>query len=829
MFSEDSLSPTARLIIFGIGQSNVEKIKASISYTLREVGGSVTTTDRELEDNLRENYIMVSGMAVGAGSALAMKRLSEEFSFVTQPSMAVSAKIMGDYSSLIMHGIGRAQEIKYDYGRVAGGIAGALTGFAATRIINRVLTARRVAREVNLARRAVQVGRAGLTAAKVTGAAAAGSIGGPAGIAIAIAGFVISEIATEALSRLAMNLIEDHAEKLALQEIAPGFFDRQRIVDDFEVYKGVMSEMNGTPYEVFDRVLGNRNLEAYGFDYARMSGISRDVITQGRGDVEGYMVQAMELESLYGKEMVSTMTNLSRVVLGGEIEEATKAFERFFLSLAGDGKPQASQLALVDDLVAFANSYGQGQKFNLSSTSAIASISQFLQPVFGDRQTIAPLQTVVTGVDSVLSQGIGYDNKAVVDLLALSGIKYSEALLGVTDDVETFNKFLGGVVRKTGVGYDNFDENGKINSEDTAVRLYRYLSNQLHMDNKTIQALIPALKSYVEGNRGTEIRGTYIENMSVRKRELDNFALTPLISEFSRGARMLSSVVLANASIMNNLDDAFMRAYAEKVPGITGSIARLATTLTNKIDPGAEYFQPDPLIHIPRLAPFNGLATTAVIQGAGYTDTRLQQLPQAVQDFVLRSSYALAGGTSFRVTGVGGLRYDSSDPRLSVINYGTDVVISGSGVLYFPFKSGKVVFVGQRTNRAGENSYGLSIVIDLGDNYYVSYSHLSRSLVTSGQLVRYGDMLGIQGSSGKVTGAHVDIEYHYGKGSMVGGHFTSPIMFDLDEINKHFRKFLFDNDNTSGYNEIHIEADIGVYDQGDYASYMMNALESLNA
>src|SRR5690606_23078871 len=97
-----------------------------------------------------------------------------------------------------------------------------------------------------------------------------------------------------------------------------------------------------------------------------------------------------------------------------------------------------------------------------------------------------------------------------------------------------------------------------------------------------------------------------------------------------------------------------------------------------------------------------------------------------------------------------------------------------------------------------------------------------------GQVVRRGDLIGRQGESGKVTGSHVDIEYRIG-GQMSGTTFKGgEIISQPDRLPSNFNQLLFDNDGDTGYNEVHIEANMGSFDLGDFASYLANSLESLN-
>lgn len=68
-------------------------------------------------------------------------------------------------------------------------------------------------------------------------------------------------------------------------------------------------------------------------------------------------------------------------------------------------------------------------------------------------------------------------------------------------------------------------------------------------------------------------------------------------------------------------------------------------------------------------------------------------------------------------------------------------------------KAGKVVEAG--ANRSG---YGRMVVLDHGDGLQTFYAHMRTILVTSGQSVEAGDVLGYMGQTGDSTGYHLHFE-----------------------------------------------------------------------
>lgn len=78
---------------------------------------------------------------------------------------------------------------------------------------------------------------------------------------------------------------------------------------------------------------------------------------------------------------------------------------------------------------------------------------------------------------------------------------------------------------------------------------------------------------------------------------------------------------------------------------------------------------------------------------------------------------------------------------------------SGSGI--YSTADGKVTAAGRN------GAYGNAVDVEHEFGISTRYAHLSRILVSEGQRVRKGDLIGIQGSSGRSTGAHLHYEVRY--------------------------------------------------------------------
>lgn len=54
--------------------------------------------------------------------------------------------------------------------------------------------------------------------------------------------------------------------------------------------------------------------------------------------------------------------------------------------------------------------------------------------------------------------------------------------------------------------------------------------------------------------------------------------------------------------------------------------------------------------------------------------------------------------------------------------------------------------------------YGLTVVLDIGDNTQILYGHNSKLLVKEGDRVSIGQPIAITGNTGKSTGSHIHVE-----------------------------------------------------------------------
>ncbi|MDW5324504.1 M23 family metallopeptidase [Plantactinospora sp. KLBMP9567] len=58
--------------------------------------------------------------------------------------------------------------------------------------------------------------------------------------------------------------------------------------------------------------------------------------------------------------------------------------------------------------------------------------------------------------------------------------------------------------------------------------------------------------------------------------------------------------------------------------------------------------------------------------------------------------------------------------------------------------------------------YGISVVVDHGNGWLTHYAHQSRTVVSVGQRVKPGQVIGYEGATGDTTGPHLHFEVHNG-------------------------------------------------------------------
>jgi len=144
----------------------------------------------------------------------------------------------------------------------------------------------------------------------------------------------------------------------------------------------------------------------------------------------------------------------------------------------------------------------------------------------------------------------------------------------------------------------------------------------------------------------------------------------------------------------------------------------------------------------------DGLAGSKLKARLAELDQYLQQ-SETLQDAM--SKLPLAPPlTSYRVTSPFGKRRDPVNKKWAA-HYGLDMAS--------PLKSGVYVAAPGKVVKAGwKGNYGRFIEIDHGSGIVTRYGHLYKILVKKGQQVGFHEKIGLLGSSGRSTGAHLHYE-----------------------------------------------------------------------
>ena len=72
--------------------------------------------------------------------------------------------------------------------------------------------------------------------------------------------------------------------------------------------------------------------------------------------------------------------------------------------------------------------------------------------------------------------------------------------------------------------------------------------------------------------------------------------------------------------------------------------------------------------------------------------------------------------------------------------------------------------------------YGKRVIIDHGYSYKTQYAHMSRIMVSRGQAVKRGDMIGLVGNTGTSTGPHLHYEV------IKSNKYVDPINYYLNDL-----------------------------------------------
>ena len=122
--------------------------------------------------------------------------------------------------------------------------------------------------------------------------------------------------------------------------------------------------------------------------------------------------------------------------------------------------------------------------------------------------------------------------------------------------------------------------------------------------------------------------------------------------------------------------------------------------------------------------------------------------------------------------GTGGFIWPTANHTISGNDYWSGHlaidIAAGTGAPIWAADSGVVVFAGWSTV-----GYGNMVMLDHGNGWQTVYAHLSQVSVACGQSIGQGGQMGLAGSTGNSTGAHLHFEIRY-EGGFVNPWFVLP-------------------------------------------------------
>jgi hypothetical protein len=578
---EKGLTDDMRVIIFGLGDDYFDRAKNSIESSWKDLGGGSGLTESQLEDKLKDlqrETLPTTGYALGTFSA--QLKISEEYKFFRSPAIETAAKTVDGYGQVIGSILSTKEELQYEYGTMARQAAQSVYYLALTS--NALIRAFRVAKALKNVSTFTRISRAVSSGAAMTGV----------GLLWAVVQFAIGEAIGLAAQKAGEALMEGRATRLAIQSAAPQIMKPDTLLQDYSAYQGtyLMQEGGYNVYPTMENILTSEyrgvSPEMFGRNYSDAINTTAQINTSAiidRNTYLGYTERSLQMSGLYGRDMTGTLATMSRVNLGGDVDEASGLFQKFFSSMVSDGRLHLSQLALVDEMSSFAESYVVGGRLNLEDgASNLARTHAFVNPMLGDRQTTQATQTLVTGLDAVLQEGALGTSPHMSMIMARTGITRGEALGGVTSQPETLEKFLYGMYLELGIGNTDFNSEGELGDEDME-RFMAYSQHGLGMDQATQRATYVAYRGFVQGARGEDVSRAYADAFEEYAAEdYPEYSITSLAKSWTKGSRVLTDVLFSYTDVMVKMDRAILKLAKELAPIMLPEMQRTITSTSQR-------------------------------------------------------------------------------------------------------------------------------------------------------------------------------------------------------------------------------------------------------
>lgn len=137
------------------------------------------------------------------------------------------------------------------------------------------------------------------------------------------------------------------------------------------------------------------------------------------------------------------------------------------------------------------------------------------------------------------------------------------------------------------------------------------------------------------------------------------------------------------------------------------------------------------------------------------------EVAPAKKPTTVKGSPSKEAPTGYYIKPVKGIKTQGSHDRYKAIDIGAK-----TGTPIWAMAGGKAIVV--KSPSAYNGGYGGLVIIEHSNGTQTLYAHQSKIVVTQGQMVKQGDVIGYVGSTGRSTGPHLHVEIRTGNSGING-------------------------------------------------------------
>lgn len=267
------------------------------------------------------------------------------------------------------------------------------------------------------------------------------------------------------------------------------------------------------------------------------------------------------------------------------------------------------------------------------------------------------------------------------------------------------------------------------------------VNNNLKRDLKILGFNINNVKQYLQSLNKYE----RFSSIELDKKNVFVFRLNEESSE-AEYSPSLKSILDRNETDINDINFALVR----RIKGIEGFIQNTGLDLGN-VHKTALLSKDYNDIDFEKAESLKIQSGFLFVKSTDYINNNLSYL-NYLEDFVDKIPLH-PPVSNYHVTSGFGVRRDPFTRKYK-LHKGVDMAAPINAKIHVP-SDGKVIFVGSR------GGFGKTVEIDHGNGIVTEYAHLKRIFVNKNQKVKRGQVLGVQGNTGKSTGQHLHYEIRY--------------------------------------------------------------------